>query len=119
MPNTVRDSSQDEQIIPLLKHADENLGEWCVFVTDDARTLRRVVDWMVYSKNSPFGWCPRGKRGTGGARTYALEWALNYDGAFTRDINATPVTSQHGRLGRIKLRVSQAEQQRQEEQTTP
>lgn len=118
MPNTTRDSSQDEQIVPLLKHADENLGQWCVFITDDPRILRRVVDWMVYSKNSPFDWCPAGKRGTGGARTYALEWARP-DGTFTRDLAADGVYRESGRVGRIKLRMSHAEQQRQEEQTTP
>lgn len=114
MANTARDDSADEEVIPLLKYADQHLDEWVPFHTDDPRTLRRVIDWMVHSKNSPFGWAPNGK-GAGQQRSYTLEWSTG-DG-WTRDINHKPVLHAGRRIGRIKLRVSRTERKRREEQT--
>lgn len=115
MANSSRDSSADEEVVPLLKYADQRLDEWVEFHTDDPRALRRVVDWMTYSKNSPFGWSPDG-RGSSQQRSYTLEWKTT-GGAWTRDINQRPVTKDGRRVGRLKLRMSRAERRRQEEQT--
>jgi hypothetical protein len=115
MPNRARDDSADEEVTPLLKYADAHLDEWVPFHTDDPRTLRRVVDWMVHSKNSPFGWSPNG-RGASQQRSYTIEWSTG-GGGWTRDINDRPVLHAGRRVGRLKLRTSRAEKKRQEEQT--
>lgn len=117
MPNTSRDTSQDEHVIPLLTYADEHLDEWCNLITDDARGLTRVVDWMVRSKLSPFGWSPEGKKAGTQQRSYILEWAVP-GGEWARDVRAPAVTTRDGqRVGRIKLRLTRAELKRLEEQT--
>lgn len=89
-----------QETVPLLSEAWRHMGSWIEFQTDDGPLLKRVIYWLTHDDASPLV----GKRPF---PRYLVEWRLPGD-QWTRDVTASPVMGEQGRVGRFRWRPPKA-----------
>lgn len=96
------DRERINETIPLLRYANQCTPRWVSFQTDDARLLRRIVYWLMTSRESPIEWGP----GDNPSRKTVIQWRTSE--GWTEDIRATPVVGETGRIGRLRFRTTRS-----------
>lgn len=97
---TVHDSELLEEIIPLLKHLDDNPGVWVPFSHDRDRDFAAAARWLVHHPDSP-------AHGIAAGRTLAIQWKTAGGDYVTARTTTDPVRAPgtSARLGRIRYRT--------------